>query len=149
MKYIKRIDAYYKYLKDENTKTKYCETYSTGNYSRLEILRNKKNILTVYLVSDNYTKARKISELKLAAKGVHISRVIQCKANSKIAYGDVKHTNDLLIFIFNEDKTEFELLIVKGKKYECNLYLNMLLDGVLNDEITNLRQLEENLSKAA
>jgi hypothetical protein len=136
-------------VKDENTKTKYCETYSTGNYSRLEILRNKNNILTVYLVSNDYTNARKISELKLTAKGLHISRVIQCKANSKIAYGDVRNTNDLLIFIFNEDKTEFELLIVKGKKYECNLYLNMLFDGVLKDEINILRQSGENLSKVA
>ena len=146
---MKRIDAYYKFTKDENTLTKYYCTKSISDYGRLEMLRNKDNILTIYLVSDNYSKARKISELKLAAKGVHISRVIQCKANSKIAYGDYKHTSDLLIFIFNEEKTELELLVAVGKKYECNLYLNMLFDGVLKDEINNLRQLAESTSKAA
>lgn len=146
---MERIDAYYKFSKDENTKTKYLCTDAIGDYGRLEILKNKHNIITTYLVSNPYTTSRKMKELKLTAKGVHISRVIQCKANSKIAYGDYKHTSDLLIFIFNEEKTEFELLVAVGKKYECNLYLNMLFDGILKDEVNNFRHLADNNNKAA
>jgi hypothetical protein len=144
-----RINTYYKFEKDKNTKTKFQCIGQKGTYQRLEMLRNKKDILNLYLVSEDYTKSKKTNEFKLIGKGVHISRVIQSKSNSKIAFGDFKHTNDLLIFIFNDNKTEFELLIATNKKYECNLYLNMLFDGILNDEIAILRKLDNNSNRAA
>lgn len=146
---MKRIDSYYRFTKDPKTKTKYCCSNGIGDYGRLEILRNQYDDISMYLVSSNYTRATHESEFKLTSKGVHISRVIQCKVNKQIAYGDYRHTNDLLIFIFNDDKTEFELIIAQGKKYECNLYLNMLFDGVLDTEIEELRNTNNDSKKVA
>jgi len=145
---MKKLDNYYLFKKDLRYKTKFYSVLS-GDYGRLDILKNKDGLIVVNLLENNYTKANIKGELKFAAKGNHISRVISSKQDINVAVGDFIHTNDLLIFIFNDDKTEFELLIAKDKKYESNLYLNMLFDGVLRDEINDFRQIIDSNSNAA
>lgn len=124
---------------------------STGSYDPLENLRNKKEVLCVYLTPNN-TKAGLDgkSVLRMSAKGEHITSILTPSVTSGFAYGDTRHTGDALLFVIKDLKMEdgaivvgskVEVFVARGKAlYKEQLY-HLLCDGELDEEMERLRAL--------
>lgn len=117
------IDAFYNFTKKEGTKTAFPCTRSTGNYLPFENGRNTKGKLTAYFSEGDYVKGRRLTKKerwKLSIKSQHLSELRTNTDFPTKAVGDVKGTNDLLLFVVNgtlENFTEVRVFVAKGKKF--------------------------------
>ncbi|MBX3164248.1 MAG: hypothetical protein KF900_07175 [Bacteroidetes bacterium] len=128
-------------------------TQSTQSYQPLEIQKNKKGEQFLYVqhFTDHIKAARqrKGDTTITSGAGIHITSVFQADVNSGVAYGDMKGTTDLLMFVFTnfsreadgriKDGATVEIFVARGKKFNKNTIGNLFLDGELNAEIETLR----------
>ena len=56
-------------------------------------------------------------------------------------YGDTKGTQDALLFIFNDDYKTLEIFVARGLKNNQFGLWQRLIDGDLDEEMTNLRNI--------
>jgi len=106
----------------------------------------------MYIGLNSYTKAgskRKSDLAMTSGAGKHITSIYKPDLERGFAYGDVKDTTDLLLFVTTDfsmsadgtiaDGAIVEVFICRGKKEDKIAVFNLLTDGELNDEITQIR----------
>ncbi len=159
------LTDYYKFARiSTKTKTRLDCVASTGNYPELEEKRARKEIrasermdatpvgsLVAYLtiVPDHFggnVHAKADRTLTMGSKNV--SSIYVPDARMNYGFGDFKGTADALLFIFHDvaivdgalqSGGTLEVFIARGKSRDkMNLY-NLLADGVLDDELNELR----------
>ena len=54
-------------------------------------------------------------------------------------WGDVKGTNDAILFLFSEDYKEVEVFIARGYKNDVRALFNLFCDGELDRELEAIR----------
>ncbi len=57
-----------------------------------------------------------------------------------IAYGDVRGTNDALLFVFDPDYTEINVFVARGQANNKQQLYFLLSDGELNADIEHLKK---------
>jgi len=133
------ITDYYFFEKLTDQKSKYRRdaVVSTHSYLPLEQLRNKQGKLFVYLTglpdSFNSTIKRK-AELAIT-KTHNLSSIIMPDAGSGLGFGDLKGTNDALLFRVTPDLTAIEVYVCRGLKYQKQNLFMQLAAGELDEEI--------------
>ena len=142
------INDYYKFerLPNQKSKSRLNCTASTQSYNDFEL----KSF--VYIGGNTHTKAgtKRKSDLSLTSgEGRHITSIYKPDLESGYAYGDVRDTTDLLLFVTNNFSMEadgtisegatVEVFICRGKKFDKNAVFNLLTDGELNNEIAQFR----------
>lgn len=115
---------------------------SNGYYPPLERFRNQKGELLFYIGSNNYSRTP--VDLALKTQREHISRVERPDINAEYATGDVRDTNDALLFRFKSfartngrilPKSEIEIYVVKGANNDKVLLYTMASKGLLDSEM--------------
>ena len=66
---------------------------------------------------------------------------------NKPLYGDVKGTQDAILFVFSADYNLMEIFIARGYKPQQKALYASMMRGDLNDEIIRIRQHAINLTK--
>jgi len=126
------IDSYSLFKKDCTKKSKYILEQFSGTYEPLHVEAKRSGEIVLY-VSNKPTRPRfdgRINpSLELSgAGGLHISGLFIPDPNRPdIGYGDVKGTNDALLWILTE--CQIELFVFKGKKPVINNLFSMLFDN--------------------
>jgi len=145
------FDAYYLAYKDQNKKTRFDVEGTCGTYDLFErLLLNKKEPnkggLACYLVDQpsRWGKRAERKTDKAITKGAfNISSVRMPDPKINIGYGDVKNTQDALIFVFNKEWTAMEIFIARGQKNNSLNIYQLCIDGELEDEMNDLRSKAE------
>ena len=57
-----------------------------------------------------------------------------------LGYGDVKGTQDALLFVFNGDYTRMEIFVARGYKNNRKGLFNLLYDNELSEQLDMLRE---------
>jgi hypothetical protein len=136
------ITDYYRFQKGTG-KTRFDEIASTQQYLPLNQLRNKDGKLFIYFTPYQKHNAManpaRLPDYQIS-KQSSISGVFGLSPNSYFGYGDVRGTQDAILFIFNEDLSCMEVFIARGQKgNKQNLY-TLLLEGELDEEVRNIRE---------
>lgn len=142
-----KIDACYILQKDPGCKTRFNEIQSTQNYELFEANRKEGN-LWFYLSNRDYTNdlPRRKTEWKFIGRGSlgHITKVFEINHTNdpgiKWALGDIKNTQDLLIFRFKKNMSMIESFVCKGKKNDVPLFMSLIIDNDpdFNEEIRTM-----------
>lgn len=114
---------------------------SSQTYPAFEILRNKDGILFMYVtdVPDSFNSRAKEKASKSISKTKHISGIFFPDISQPFAYGNIKDTNDALLFICNPNFSTIEVFVARGQLHHERPLCTMLADGELNIEIEILR----------
>lgn len=136
------ITDYYRFQKGEG-KARFDEIASTKQYIPFNELRNKQGKLFIYFTpyQKNNAKAspHRLPDYQIS-KQFNISGVFGLTYNSCFGYGDIRGTQDALLFIFNKDLTCMEIFIARGQKINrLNLY-TLLVEGELVEELNIMRE---------
>lgn len=145
------LKSYYKFekLKTTDSKLRIDCTNSTGDYAPMEHKRNKDGFLFVYIGDNTHTVAgkKRKTDLAITQKG-HITSIYRPNIESPVWYGDMKGTNDAILFVVKnvsfinggiQKGAEIEMFVANGERCSRNQLYNALCDGYLNDEINILR----------
>ena len=139
------ITDYYKFerLPGTKSKTRLDCTASTKSYPDFEL----KSFL--YVGENTHTKAgtkRKSDLAMTSGTGKHITSIYKPDLERGFAYGDMRGTTDLLLFVASDfgfdadgrilDCAVIEVFICRGKKSDKNAIFNLLTDGELENEIS-------------
>jgi len=140
------LTDYYKFerLPDCKSKTRMDCTASTQHYNEFEAMRNKREELFIYFgnVPDQFKTdiKRKADKAITSSKGKNISSIFIPDVTLPFAYGDVKNTFDCILIINNPDYTELEIFVARGQKNNRINLWQMLSDGELDNEISELKK---------
>lgn len=138
------LSDYYKFvhLPECKSATRFDCVESTKSNPDFEILRNKEGRLFLYYgdIPANYKADARRRADKVLTKTKSISSVFVPDVTNSFAFGDIRGTNDALLFIFNPNNTVFELFVARGQKHNRGALYNLLSDGELNEEISELKQ---------
>jgi len=138
------LTDYYKFEHLQSTKSKSrldC-TASTGSYTELEMLRNKKGYLFVYVadVPDSFGGNTKRKADKAITKTKNISSVYVPDIEKNLAYGDIRGTQDAILIVKTTDYKFMEIFVARGQKNNRVQLYNLFSDGELDDEMRKLRK---------
>jgi len=138
------LTDYYKFEHLQGTKSKSrldC-TASTGSYTELEILRNKKGYLFVYVtdVPDSFGGRLKRKADKAITKTKNISSVYVPDIENNLAYGDIRGTQDAILIVKTIDYKFMEIFVARGQKNNRVQLYNLFSDGELNEDVRELRK---------
>jgi len=139
------LTDYYKFahLLESKSKTRMDCAASTQNYNEFEAMRNKRGELFIYFGNVpgqfNANVKRKADKAITSSKGKNISSVFIPDVTLSFAYGDVKNTFDCILIINNPDYAELEIFVARGQKNNRVNLWQMLSDGELDNEISELR----------
>ena len=129
-----------------NNKTpRYDCVASTGEYPRFEEMASRSKVKRFYCyyngIPDTFSnRARQKAERAITSTKNISSVFIPNISKPLFGYGDVKGTQDAILFVFSTDYNLMEIFIARG--YKCNqkaLYTAMMR-GDLNVEINRIRQ---------
>ena len=141
------ITDYLKYIHTENmkSKTRFELVASSQTYDFIENSKDVKGVQRIYYTDIQPDKI-KANKKRLATKmitdfkGSHLSSVyVPNLENNLFAYGDVKNTTDLILFLFNSNYSEIEIFICRGKKNDFNGIFTLFTDNELSNEIDYFR----------
>jgi hypothetical protein len=141
------ITDYLKYKHPENikAKTRFELVASSQTYELFENSRDVKGVKRIYYTDIQPGKIKantKRTATKMIAdyKGNHMSSVYVLNFETNLfAYGDVKNTTDLILFLFNTDYTEIEIFICRSKKNDFNGLFTLFTDNKLINDIEYFR----------
>lgn len=139
------ICAYYhlKKLPDDSSKQRMNLIKSNGYYEPIERYRKPDGEISFYIGSNNYSRTPVDLAIKVSG-GKHISRIEHPEINAKYATGDVKDTNDALLFKFKNfartnsrilPNSEIEIFVVKGANNDKVLLYSMAIKGLLDEDM--------------
>jgi len=136
------LTDYYKMVKLPKQKSKMrvdCRV-STKSYPEFETIRNKHGVLFFYFgdVPDRFGGDIHRKADKAITKTKNISSVIVPDIEQCFGYGDVRGTNDALLFLFNADFTQIDVFVARGQRNNKRQLYLLLADGELNNEIEQL-----------
>ena len=116
-------------------------TASTNSYHDIKLSH-------IYIGENRHTKAgtkRKSDLAMTSGAGKHITSIYKPDLERGFAYGDIRGTTDLLLFVTSDfgfdadgrilDCAVIEVFICRGKKSDKNAIFNLLTDGELENEI--------------
>lgn len=140
---------YYKVknLKTES-KTRYDVISSSDSYDLFEILNNKRGFNRAgkslnygkIPYSWNFKDEKRKPEKAITKNSSNISSVFIPDYSLPIGYGDINHTNDGLIIIFDYADNSIEILIARGKANIMDSVYKMVRENMLDEEINYLRE---------
>lgn len=146
------LTDYYRFehLPEQKAKSRVDEVLKGGiGYPYLENKRNKKGELFLYCgTGEQYVTARNERRGKMVMnRDGHITSVFFPNEEFPLGYGDVKGTNDALLFIFSQIPVNgeigkgkgFDLFVARGEKADSQLLYESLINGDLDAEIETLR----------
>lgn len=142
-----KLTDYYKMVKLPNQKSKLridCIA-STGSYEQFEQMardcRDKRFKCYYTHTPDTFSaNARRKADMAIT-NGESISSIyIPDIDNPLLGYGDVKSTNDALLFLFSDDYMKIEIFIARGLKNHQKGLFSLFVDGELDGEMEQLRQ---------
>jgi len=132
----------FEHLPECKSKMRMDCTASTKSYPEFEKQRNKEGKLFIYFGDvptrfggDIHRKAD-----RAITKGTNISSVFIPDVTMSMAYGDIKTTKDAILIIGNSDYTAMEIFVARGQKNNRINLWQMLTDGQLDGEISELRK---------
>lgn len=140
------ITDYYRLTKlpESKSKTRFDVIASTGGYQEFENMKSKKGELFFYFVNVperfNAGIKRKTDKSLTSRLGKNVSSIFIPDVNRPFGYGDIQHTADALLIIFNNDYTSLELFICRGQRNNRMALYNLLSDGELSGEIEQIRK---------
>ena len=120
-------------------------TASTGEYPLFEEIAKRARSGRFYCyyngVPDTFSANAKRKADRAFTNKDNISSVfITDLANPLNGCGDVKGTNDGLLFLFSDDYSTVEWFVARGYKNNIKNLFNMFADGELEDELNCLRE---------
>ena len=145
---MKLINDYYRFerLKNQKSKSRLDCTASSNTYTDFD------DRPFIYICANDHIKAsrQRKSDLSVTSgRGKHITSIYKPDMERGFAYGDVKGTTDLLLFVTTDfsmaadgtitDGAAVEVFICRGKKFDRNAVFNLLTDGELNNEIAQIK----------
>lgn len=143
------VDELYTFEKIGDKKTRIDCISSTQGYEPFEAMRNKQGDLFFYLGSSNHTKAGRKHKADLAiSKTKHISSIYIPDVESNLGFGDVRNTEDALLFILHDVKmmnnilqqgAKIDVLVAKGQSNNRQNIYTLLEEGELDEQIETLR----------
>ena len=159
------LTDYYKFKRISlKAKSRLDCTASTKSYSEFEVCRAIKatsptekrdettiGSLVLYCnkVPDNFKgNVHRKADMSCTLKGKNLSSVFVPDVGKNLAYGDVKGTDDAMLFVFTDFKMVdgaiqpdgiVEIFIARGQSRNCVALYNLLEDGGLDEEIFSLR----------
>ncbi|MDN5291810.1 MAG: hypothetical protein PWQ06_2049 [Anaerophaga sp.] len=108
----------------------------------METLRNKAGKLFFYFhdVPEHFNANVKRKADKAITKTKNISSVFVPDVNLLFGYGNIKATQDAILFVFNRDYTQMDVFIARGQKNNQIALYNLLADGELDEEMEALKK---------
>lgn len=142
-----KLTDYYKMVKLPNQKSKlrFDCVASTGGYEPFEerAQRGRDKRFKFYYGStpDTFSANAKRKADKAITDGENISSVYTLDLDTPLlGYGNVKDTNDALLFQFSEDYSQVEVYVARGLKNDEKGLFILFADGELAEEMEQLRQ---------
>ena len=136
-----------------NNKTPRFDTIaSTGEYPRFEQMAAKSRVKRFYCyyngIPDSFSNRAREQAERAITNTKNISSVFIPNLNKPLfGYGDVKGTQDAILFVFSADYSLMEVFIARGyKPHQKALYASMMR-GDLNTEMSRIRQAAINLNR--
>lgn len=140
----KILTDYYRmqHLPGTKSKSRMDCTLSTKSYPDMETLRNKAGKLFFYFhdVPEHFNANVKRKADKAITKTKNISSVFVPDVNLLFGYGNIKATQDAILFVFNRDYTQMDVFIARGQKNNQIALYNLLADGELDEEMEELKK---------
>ena len=138
------ITDYYRMekLPEQKSKMRLECLLSTKSYPEFEAMRNKHGAFFFYFgdVPDRFGVDIHRKADKAITKTKNISSVFVPDVEQRFGYGDVRGTNDALLFLFNDNFTQIDVFVARGQRNnKMQLYL-LLADGELANEVDQLKQ---------
>lgn len=129
-------------LPDCKSKLRLDCTTSTNSYPEFEQMRNKAGKFFFYFGDrpDQFGGNSQRQPDKAITRTKNISGVYIPDVTAPYGYGDVRGTNDALLFVFNSDFTAFSLLVARGQKNNARQLYTMLVEGELSNDIARLKE---------
>ena len=138
------LTDYYSFAKLPDQPSKYRRDCiaSTKSYPYLEAMRNKHDALFVYVsdVPEQFTAKAQRKADKVITKTKSISSLFVPDISKPIGYGDVKDTQDAVIFSVNSEYSEIEMFIARGQRNNRLALYQLFAEGELKEEACELRK---------
>ena len=120
-------------------------TASTGSYPLFEEMANKSRVKRFFCyyngLPNSFSQHAKNNAEMAITNTKNISSVFIPTMNKCwLGYGDVKGTQDALLFVFNGDYTRMEIFVARGYKNNRKGLFNLLYDNELADQLDRLRE---------
>lgn len=117
---------------------------STGEYSPFEFIgarsREKRFFFYYNGIPDSFSVTAQRKADRAITNGDNISSVFIPDLSTPLkGYGDVRGTNDALLFLFSPDYKQIEVFVARGYKNNAKSLCSLFLDGELDAEIDVLR----------
>jgi len=140
----KILTDYYRmqHLPGTKSKSRMDCTRSTKSYPELEALRNKAGKLFFFFhdLPEHFKANAKRKADKVISKTKSISSVFVPDVTRPLGFGDVRDTQDALLFVFNEDYSQMDVFVARGQKNNKTGLYNLLADGELDEEMEALKK---------
>lgn len=125
---------------------RYDTTASTGSYPLFESMAAKSRVKRFYCyyngLPDSFSdRAHQRAERAITSTQNISSVFIPHLDKPLFGYGDVKGSQDAILFLFSADYTRMELFIARGYKSNARALFQRFLGGGLNNELEILRGL--------
>lgn len=136
-----RLTNYYRF-QNVPGKTRYDEITSSQQYPPFDRLRNKQGNLFIYFTQYQKNNAKASPSILpdyQISKQFNISGVFGLSLSSCFGYGDVRGTQDALLFIFSKDLASMEVFVAKGQKLRKKDLFEKLSRGELEEELNYMR----------
>lgn len=129
-------------LPDQKSKMRLDCVKSTRSYPEFEIMRNKAGEFFFYFhdVPERFGGDIHRKADKAITKTKNISSVFVPDVQQKFGYGDIRGTNDALLFIFNDNFSEIDLFVARGQRHNKRQLYLLLTEGELDHEIEFLKK---------
>lgn len=118
---------------------------STGEYPKFEEMAARSKVKRFYCyyngIPDSFSNRVRQKAERAITSTKNISSVFIPNINKPLfGFGDVKGTQDAILFIFSADYNLMEIFIARGYKHQQRALYNAMLMGDLNNEIAQIRQ---------
>lgn len=125
-------------------------TASTGSYPAFEQIANKSRVKRFFCyyngLPDSFSQNAKNNAEMAITNTKNISSVFIPILNKHwLGYGDVRGTQDALLFVFSGDYSVMEIFVARGYKNNRKGLFNLLYDNELAEQLDRLRERAVNL----
>ena len=125
---------------------------STGEYPMFQDMAARSKVKRFYCyyngIPDSFSNRARQKAERAITSTKNISSVFIPNINKPLfGYGDVKGTQDAILFVFSADYNLMEIFIARGYKPQQKTLYASMMRGDLNDEIIRIRQHAINLTK--
>ena len=125
---------------------------STGEYPMFEKMASRSKVKRFYCyyngIPDSFSYRAKEKAERAITNTTHISSVFIPNLKRPLCgYGDVRGTQDAILFVFSADYNLMEVFIARGYKSQQRALFSSMMRGELNAEITKIRQAAINFNR--